>query len=298
MRISRHVEVIGNQLYNFYLIGSREVVLAECGTLAGALYFMEEWEKLAFKPEVRYILVMHSHFDHAGGLPLLKHYFPGAKVLASPEGAQLLARDNVVQGIKMTNEKVLKIYREKGLLSGIDKLYSLDWNNFRIDRVVQDGEVLDIEGLKIEVISSPGHSPCSISAYVQEDKAMLVSDALGYKTPEGLMSPVFFQDYDLYLQTINRLAGFKAEVIGAGHGEIIKGQENVREFFAESLSAARQAFAFIADKLADGQEEDRIAEELYDKYMKGALALYPREIMMSSMYALIKRVKGKIQPTS
>ncbi|SHH01143.1 Glyoxylase, beta-lactamase superfamily II [Thermosyntropha lipolytica DSM 11003] len=293
MQISPYVKVIGNKLYNFYLVGSRELLLAECGTLAGALYFIEEWEKLSSQPEIKYILVMHSHFDHVGGLPLLKYYFPEAKVLASQEAAEILGRENVVQGIKATNEKVLDIYREKGLLTDSSRISALKQYDFKIDKVLQDGEILEVDGLQVEIITSPGHSPCSLSAYIPEDKVMLVSDALGYKTPEGLMSPVFFHDYDLYLQTINRLAGYATDIIGVGHGEIIKGREDVEKFYQKAFKAAEDAFTFIAAKLAEGVEEDVIAGKLYDKYMQGALALYPREVMVSSMYALIKRVKTK-----
>lgn len=257
------------------------------------MYFIEEWEKLSIKPEIKYILVMHSHFDHVGGLPLLKYYFPEAKVLATQEASELLVRENVVQGIRMTNEKVVEIYREKGLLADVDRLSSLEQDNFKIDKVLQDGEILEVDGVKLEFISSPGHSPCSISAYIPEDKVILVSDALGYKTPEGLMSPVFFQDYDLYLQTINRLAGYETEIIGVGHGDIIRNKDNAENFYQQALKAAQDAFAFIAAKLAEGIKEDMIARELYDKYMKGALALYPEAIMLSSMHSLIKRVKNK-----
>jgi glyoxylase-like metal-dependent hydrolase (beta-lactamase superfamily II) len=63
-RLSNDILLFGNTNFNYYLVGREEAVLIECGMSAGVSFFIEQWDKLPRKPQVKYILAMHSHFDH------------------------------------------------------------------------------------------------------------------------------------------------------------------------------------------------------------------------------------------
>jgi glyoxylase-like metal-dependent hydrolase (beta-lactamase superfamily II) len=192
--------------------------------------------------------------------------------------------------LKKADGIVSAAYVNSGLLKA--KPGDLNTDLLTIDLCVGEGDSLQLsDDLKINIIETPGHSPCSISAYFEKDQAMFVSDAAGYRSESGVMSPVFFQDYELYLNSIKKIMGFPTKILGAGHGETCTGTE-VQNYYQDSLMAAEQSFADIKDRLANGISEDALAQILYSQYIKGALAYYPEDMMLGSMYQLIKSVKN------
>ena len=62
--------------FNYYVVGQEEAALIECGTSAGAQIFAGQWAALEDKPDIKYIVVLHSHFDHVCGIPMLKRAVP------------------------------------------------------------------------------------------------------------------------------------------------------------------------------------------------------------------------------
>ena len=83
MQLTGNVKVLGNGYFNFFIVGRKTAALVECGTRAGAAVFRDQWTQLEEKPEIKYIVALHSHFDHIGGYPVLKQMFPEAKLVAS-----------------------------------------------------------------------------------------------------------------------------------------------------------------------------------------------------------------------
>ncbi|MDD2586958.1 MAG: MBL fold metallo-hydrolase [Syntrophomonadaceae bacterium] len=292
-KLTDNVLLLGNGNFNYYIVGKKESILIECGTSAGVSIFANEWSQLKEKPEIKYILVMHSHFDHVCGIPMLKKLFPEAQVIASQVAQKILLLDKVKVALGKADEFIINTYAKEGLLpTRPDKI---DINNLKVDLAVKEGDSLKSgDGLKIDVFEAPGHSPCSIAAYLSSDKVMFISDAAGYMTPDGLMSPVFFQDYDLYLQTIKRLSQFPTEVLGVGHGNVPLGANQVKDFYSQGLQAAEEAFNSIKEKLIQGQSEESITAELFNTYIKGALSYYPEDMMLGSMYLLVKNVKSRL----
>jgi len=242
------------------------------------------------KPEIKYILAMHSHFDHVCGIPMLKRLFPSARTAGSARTQKLLESEKVQIMLKRADATVSAAYLQSGLLS--EKPDDLDTDLLGIDLCLGEGDSLTLDnGLTIDIMETPGHTPCSLSAYVAQDQAMFVSDAAGYCSGNGIISPVFFQDYRLYINSIRRIMDFPVDILGFGHGEICKGQQ-VQDYFQNSLKAAQESFAAIKAGLEEGRSEEELGRELFDKYINGALAYYPEDMMLASMQQLIKSVKN------
>lgn len=287
------VMVLGNGYFNYYVVGQKEAALIECGTSAGANIFARQWQAMEDKPKIKYILLLHSHFDHVCGLPLLKDLFPEAQVVSSPIARKILEKDKLKPVLLKADAYVSRAYAQNGLLSDVPG--ELDIDRLKVDFVLGEGEGITVDGqFKLDIIEAPGHSPCSIAAYFPAAKAMFISDAGGYQAPDGLMSPVFFQDYDLYLETIKRLQQYPTEILGVGHGETLVGHDQISRFYTRGLEAAVEAFDLIKARLNSGQSEQSIVTELYDKYITGAMSYYPRALMEGSVYMLVKNVKDRI----
>lgn len=292
-QLTDRVTVLGNGNFNYYIVGQKEAVLIECGTSAGVNVFARQWLAMGNRPRIKYILVMHSHFDHVCGLPLLKDLFPEAQVAASPTARKILELAKLKPVLIKADGYVADAYARNGLLP--DVLGELDIDRIKVDFVLGEGESIIVDDrFKLDIIEAPGHSPCSLAAYFSAAKAMFISDAAGYQAPDGLMSPVFFQDYDLYRETIKRLQQYPTEILGVGHGGVPVGSERVNRFYTRSMEAAVEAFDLIKARLNSGQSEQSIVTELYNKYIKGAMSYYPRDLMEGSVYMMVKNVKARI----
>lgn len=107
------------------------------------------------RPEVQAILLTHAHLDHAGGLAALQAVVDAPTYLPAAEWPlfQSLPRQGDWFGMPNLN-------RPCG----------------RIDHTVQDGEVIEVGGLHLQFVATPGHSPGQ-GCYVT-DNEVFVGDTL------------------------------------------------------------------------------------------------------------------------
>jgi hydroxyacylglutathione hydrolase len=105
--------------------------------------------------EVEAILLTHTHFDHIGAVA------PVAKATGAPVYVPEL---------------------EKGVLADI--MAFVPWEGFGpyesydADETVAGGEVLDLAGLQLDVIFTPGHSPGHVTYSVRGEDAIFSGDVL------------------------------------------------------------------------------------------------------------------------
>lgn len=291
--LTDNVMVLGNGNFNYFVVGKNEATLIECGTSAGVSIFAEQWSDLENKPNIKYILVMHSHFDHVCGIPMLKDLFPEAQVVGSQVTQKMLLNEKFKLILQGTDAFIIDAYAKEPLLPTIPGPLTIE--RVKVDFTLGEGDSIMVDdGLKLEIIEAPGHSACSLAAYLPNDQVMFISDSGGYLAPDDVMSPVFFQDYDIYRDTINRLRQYPTEVLGVGHGEVPVGADQVQQFYTRGLEAAEEAFALIKEKLNGGQSDESITMELYNTYIKGAMSYYPQDLMMGSVYQLVKNVKFRL----
>lgn len=82
---------------------------------------------------------------------------------------------------------------------------------------------------RLQVFSTPGHSPGSICLYWEDQKVLLSGDTLFYlgvgrtDLPGG--------DSRILAESISRLAKLDVEYLVPGHGEVVKGKETIQKNF-------------------------------------------------------------------
>ncbi|HTQ15269.1 MAG TPA: subclass B3 metallo-beta-lactamase [Rhizomicrobium sp.] len=86
--------------------------------------------------EVRLILNSHAHFDHAGGIAQLKRD-SGARFDASAGDTPILERGNITWGPSA----------------------GVHFAPVEVDRIVRDGEAVDVGGARLVAHLTPGHTP-------------------------------------------------------------------------------------------------------------------------------------------
>ena len=154
------------------------------------------------KAKIDAILLTHAHFDHIGGVAQL------VKIASESEG-----KTQSTPTVFLHREEVEKIgsYKNMG--------FSMNANpeKFVPDVLLKGGETLDISGLKVKVIHTPGHSKGGV-CYVVGNK-IFVGDTLFF-TSYGRTDFYDGNAKDLKNSIVNKLFNLKGNyTLLPGHGE-------------------------------------------------------------------------------
>jgi glyoxylase-like metal-dependent hydrolase (beta-lactamase superfamily II) len=218
-----------------YLLEGRNPVLFEAGlSLLGRIYREAIEAVLGQRQSPAILFVSHVHFDHCGSVSYLKKVFPGLKVAASKRAAEIVKRPNAVKLIRSLTqggEEALADLDER-------RLVKEPFEPFEVDLVLEDGQLIHLqEGLSLQALSTPGHTMDFMSYYVPERKILIAPEASGYVDLAGQVITECLVGFDIYLDSLRRLAALDTEVLCPGHHFIYTG-EDVKGFFGRSIQAA------------------------------------------------------------
>jgi len=160
--------------------------------------------------DIDIILVTHLHPDHCGAAAALKE-LSGAQVALHP-----------------SQREYLDIMAEEAV-----KFFGFDiTRKFSADLVL--GERLSLGKTYLEVLHTPGHSPCSICFYAG-DKKMLICGDLVFEQGVGRTDLPFGNAEELKT-SIETVSTRDTELLLPGHGGIIEGRNKIKrnyEFIKE-----------------------------------------------------------------
>jgi hydroxyacylglutathione hydrolase len=212
---------------NVYLVnGSERAIFIDTGfgkdeEIAA---FTEAWSRQG-KPAVSNIFLTHRHHDHTSGASKLK---------------------NVVGG-KITSSQVEKEFIDPHL------------TGHTVEQTIADGEVLDLGGVTLEFIHTPGHTMGSMCVYYREQGVLFTGDMiLGSSTT--VISPGE-GDMKCYIESMRKLKPYTPRLIAPGHGPMVTETiAKIDEMISHRLSREEQ----IVGLLRNGKDTiDSLFEALY-----------------------------------
>lgn len=216
MRLTPHVSLVSVQsqtfqpLYNttnVYLIGGEnEVVMFDAGYAHEEAVGQVKGELDALgNPRVRDFIISHSHKDH----------WEGAEKIKELTGARLLAHRLDAPAI------------DEGLES------------LRVEGVLEDGDLVEVNGVRLEVVHTPGHSPGHICLWLAEEALLFTGDHIvGISTvtvgpPHGDMID--------YLSSLRKLLRYPAQRILPAHGPVMEdARAKIQEYYDHRLEREAQ----------------------------------------------------------
>lgn len=176
------------------------------------------------KNDLKYILITHFHYDHTGNASVLKKRY-GAEVVAHPldkpiiEDPMLVTKAENLKRFGVTPQEVLSDFNLKpGESLGLSdpEIVRKHWNRpVEVDSSVDDGEVLEVGGLKLEIVHLPGHCPGQIGVWNPHSGVLYAADIMHYPTPLG---PYPIGNAKAHRQSIERAITIKPQLILEGHG--------------------------------------------------------------------------------
>jgi glyoxylase-like metal-dependent hydrolase (beta-lactamase superfamily II) len=298
-RLSESLYVLGDELFLTYLLRGESCTLVDLGASGSVPRIEGQLRELGIgHGEVEHLVVQHAHWDHVCGLPYFRGLFPRAQVLGSAKAREVLDKPKIVGQFRENDERWCSRLKELGALEVLPGF--LPYDRIAVDRVVQDGEIVDLGGIPVRFLATPGHSPCSLSVHLPTEGALLVSDAVGFYLPEvdGFL-PMFFQGVDETLASIDRVCAVGADILGYGHALhlMIEGRDAVthgcRRLREETLALAARVKALAAD----GAAEETLLEELHQVAYRDFLAQlylpdYLRDVAPFLLRAILRAQAG------
>jgi glyoxylase-like metal-dependent hydrolase (beta-lactamase superfamily II) len=158
------------------------------------------------------IVLTHAHEDHVGALDLLKAKLPDVPVYVSVRDHRL-----------MSGDRSLDHHEEQTpIKGGVPKKLKT-----RATILVNEGDKIG----SLVAISSPGHTPGSMSFFDQRTKALIAGDT--FQTRAGMavagdIRPLFpFPAFGTWskitaLQSSKKLAELEPSLLAVGHGEMLE----------------------------------------------------------------------------
>jgi len=189
--------------YNAYLVqGSQKVALIDTVDPSMAHVLMAFLEDV---PALDYVIANHAEQDHSGSIPRVLAKYPGAKVIATPKGKDLLTA-------------LLLIPEDKFI-------------------TVNDGEILSLGDKTLEFIHAPWvHWPETMLTYLREDMILFPCDLFGshlattdlYVTDERQVYEAakrYFAEIMMPFRTsiekhLEKLKNYKIDIIAPSHGPL------------------------------------------------------------------------------
>lgn len=151
------------------------------------------------------IINSHFHVDHCG----CNYLFPQTKILAHPYDIPAMQSLEVFEdyyGIKKYNAP--------------DKLLSfLNWHPSNISGKLQDGDIIDLGKIKLEVIHTPGHTAGHCAFYWREKEVLFSGDI--DLTTFGPWYGNEISDVDQLITSIEKLIALNPKVILSAHKGIV-----------------------------------------------------------------------------
>lgn len=196
-----------------YLVDCKsELALIDAGAGDGFARIVDHIEKAGCDPEKLTTLILtHCHIDHCAGIPDFVRRF-GVKVTAHQAAAEILAsRDPVRTAAVWYNSEVPEI---------------------TVDQTFSTSELrLQVGDQEIVCLHTPGHSPDSISAYLDRGgKRVLFGQDI-----HGPFHPALGSDVALWRKSMDKLLALKADILCEGHFGIFQPRAKVEAYIRSYL---------------------------------------------------------------
>ncbi|MFZ1126991.1 MBL fold metallo-hydrolase [Methanoregula sp.] len=178
--------------------------------------------------EIRLIILTHAHPDHTGS----------AKALRDLTGCTIAAHPLDAPSIEHPDPMLLK--------PPAPGMQSLVGGGVPVGRPLEEGAVIDCgNGLVLDVLSTPGHTPGSISLFLKKEMALFTGDTV--QAPGR--APIYTDPVAL-VRSLRRFAAIPGiRHYLPSHDEPAQGKETYQRF-DESLAYIRRIHALIKEAAA------------------------------------------------
>jgi glyoxylase-like metal-dependent hydrolase (beta-lactamase superfamily II) len=255
-------------------------LLIDPGPASTIPHLVERLDELGIRT-IDYILLTHIHLDHAGGTGQLLQHFPGAKVNCHPRGIpHMVAPQKLWEESKKVLGKVAEAYGEMAPVP---------------ESSISFSDAIDLGGISVEVIETPGHAPHHVSYRVGD--ILFAGEIGGVYVPldNGFYvrpaTPPPFQ-HQIFRDSIAKAAALDVSLVCLGHYGCRQDAaalfERARRQLDFWVTTVERHFKAGSDPFEEAVMADLIAK---DPDMAGWKAL-PKDIQARERHFCFNSIRG------
>ncbi len=263
------------------IISDETVLLMDTGYDFCADCALEKIAAVLGDRQIDYILLTHSHYDHATGTGKIKRAYPDAQVVASKYAAEIFGRESACAVMKELNEVAA---RRAGVTDNVDAIDAL-----AADVIVQGGDRIRLADMTIRVMESPGHTQCSVCYFFEEEEMLVACETLGIAPTYPVLQPCYVISYKMTRDSIERARKLNPRHVFIAHYGLIP-DADVATYFDRAAEAAKRVKDVVLEGYSQGQDKEEILNVLIDRfYIKEVERIQPVEAFCINYGVLIER---------
>jgi glyoxylase-like metal-dependent hydrolase (beta-lactamase superfamily II) len=242
-KITDHLWYLGLEEAGVYVLEGKDGFILINGGLSYILpHVLEQMKTFGIDAKkIRKFLILHSHFDHVGIVPYFKRAWPEIEILASEPAWKIFVMPKAIEIMNAYSKISAKQVGAEDAL----KAYDLDWRDDMTGKSVNEGDVIDLGGVALNILDTPGHTNCSISAYEPAMKALFASDGGGIPFRESSF-PSMNTNTIQFLESLEKLKSLPVSYLCADHYGYVTAEEAGR-FIDLTLVEGRRWKAELED---------------------------------------------------
>ena len=201
-----HMYVIGEA-------GSDDLSLIDPGLTGKGKYKLDAVKEMGIElSSIKRVVMTHTHLDHIGCFTEVKKQIPHAELWVHTLEAEPLERgeDDAVYGMR----------EFKGMCQMQFGIKQGDFR-FKVDRKLEDGDILRIGNMTWEIIHIPGHSMGGIALYNRDRKTLIPGDVIYADHSIGRFD-LFGANAGQLKASLARLAELEVDVLLPGHNQLVR----------------------------------------------------------------------------
>lgn len=181
----------------FLLVTAEKSALIDSGFSFCAERMLDKIAAVQGDRPLDYVLLTHSHYDHASGSAYCKHRWPDLRIVASEHAAKTFAKESARGLMRELNAGAARL---NDCAEWVDRLDEL-----KVDCCVGEGDELSLGGMSLQVLAAPGHTRCCIMFYDSANELLISCETLGVLAGPGLVMPCCLVDYQQSLAVLDRV---------------------------------------------------------------------------------------------
>ena len=241
-----------------YIIKGPQPVLVDPGSGSAVPAIQDALKQLSIK-QLDYIMLTHLHVDHFGGAGALSNLHPNAKVMLHPRYAR-----HATDPARL--RKVFTLIWGQDFESRLGPVEAVPKERLLLPK---DGDVIDVDGRKLDIIYTPGHAPHHMAILDRKTKGLFCGEALGVPDFQMPAAPPNSFDLEAYIASSEKLLAMDLglKLLFYSHGTA---EPNPDVLITRNARNARVYGELVREGLLRGESSEElcrnVGEHVYANY--------------------------------